>query len=65
MENLDTHELGELALDKGLLNSQTLRSLEGLIVLHSLAHSPFTELSSNRANEYLALADGVMYAIRS
>lgn len=64
-ENLDTHDLGQLALNKSLLDSQTLRSLEGLIVLHSLAHSPFTELSSNRANEYLALADGVIYAIRS
>lgn len=61
---LDTHALAALALEKRIIDPQTYRSIEGMVVLHALAHSPFTSLSSERAGEYLVLADGVMFAIR-
>jgi hypothetical protein len=64
-KGLDTHALVNLAVDKGLIDDQTRRSVEGLIVLWQIARSSMGELTADRATEYLALADAVIYSIKS
>jgi hypothetical protein len=65
MTRLGGVSLARLAESKGLLNSETTRSVEGLSVMRNLAtHSSGREISPQDAAEYLALTDAVLYAIR-
>jgi hypothetical protein len=57
--------LARLAESKELLNSETVRSIEGLSVMRNLAiHNGGREISPEKAMEYLALTDAVLYTIR-
>ena len=64
---LDTTNVGSLAkvaLEKGVINAETANAIEGLSVLRNLAvHGGEKEVSSQRAHEFVSLAEGVLYAI--
>jgi hypothetical protein len=50
----------------GLISDETLAAIDGLSVLRNLAaHSPADEIGVDRARDYLALADAVLYALRA
>jgi hypothetical protein len=68
--HLDLDRLGAPALARvvhnaGRLSEQTVQAVEGVSVLRNLvAHGRAGDITRERAKEYLALADGVLYAIR-
>jgi hypothetical protein len=52
--------------EAGALSSETVNSISGLVVLRNLAAgSPGHRIEPERAVEFLALAEGVLYAIES
>lgn len=58
--------LAHLAQELNVITEETANAIEGLSVLRNLAaHGQARDVSPERANEYLALADGVVYAIES
>lgn len=58
--------LARLAQRHGLISDQTMSAIEGLAVMRNLAaHGPGGEIDRQRAREYLALADAVLYTLRS
>lgn len=56
--------LARLARRHDLISDETLSAVEGLSVMRNLAVHSGGEVSRQRAREYLALADGVLYALR-
>jgi hypothetical protein len=57
--------LARLAERKGCINAETLRAVEGLSVMRNLAvHGGGRQLTPEQASEYLALVDGVLFAMR-
>jgi hypothetical protein len=63
---LDGPALARMAREDGLISDETLAAVEGLSVLRDLtAHSPGGDIGVDRARDYLALADAVLYALRS
>jgi hypothetical protein len=57
--------LARLAHRHKLVSDETLTAVEGLSVLRNLAaHSPTDDIGADRARDYLALADAVLYALR-
>jgi hypothetical protein len=60
-----TTELARQAADKGLITPETLNAFEGLTVLRNLvAHGRNEEVTEERARDYLALVDALLFAIR-
>lgn len=58
--------LARLAQRHGLVSDETLKAIEGLAVMRNLsAHSPTDDISADRARDYLALADAVLYPLRT
>jgi hypothetical protein len=58
--------LARRARDQGLISDETLTAVEGLSVLRNLAaHSPTDEIGAERARDYLALADAVLFALKA
>lgn len=58
--------LARLANRQGLISDVTLTAIEGLSVLRDLAaHSLTDTIGVERAGDYLALADAVLYALRA
>lgn len=58
--------LARLAQRTGLISEETVTAVEGLSVLRNLAaHSPADDIGVDRARDYLALADAVLYALRA
>jgi hypothetical protein len=58
--------LARLARRRDLISDETLTAVEGLSVLRNLAaHSPTDTIGAERARDYLALADAVLYALRA
>jgi hypothetical protein len=56
----------ELARSHGLISDETQAAMAGLRSLRNLAaHSATDEIGADRAYDYLALADAVMYALRA
>jgi hypothetical protein len=56
--------LAEVALEQKLISPETKDAIEGLSVMRNLAaHGGQKDLSSQRAHEFVALAQGVLYAI--
>jgi len=56
--------LAEIALERQLITSETKDAIEGLSVMRNLAvHGGQEDLSPQRAHEFVALAQGVLYAI--
>jgi hypothetical protein len=65
-DKLGGWRLARLARDHGLISEETVSAVGGLAVLRNLtAHSPGDQISTERAREYLALADAVLYALRA
>ena len=57
--------LARLAQRHGLVSDETLNAIEGLAVMRNLsAHRPTDDVSADRARDYLALADAVLYPLR-
>lgn len=57
--------LAELVAQHGLIGPEAVRAIEGMTVLRNLAaHGGARDLSSDRAREYLALADTVLFTLR-
>jgi hypothetical protein len=60
-----TPELVRLAAGTNLLTPQTVQAFLGLGVLRNLAiHGGDTEISTEKAMEYLALSDGVLFSLQ-
>ena len=58
--------LARLGVQRGAVTEETLRAVEGLSVLRNLAaHGRAGDVTTERAIDYLALADAVLYAIRN
>ena len=58
--------MARLAHEQHLISDETLAAVEGLAVLRNLAaHSPRDDIGIDRARDYLALADAVLFALRS
>lgn len=57
--------LARMARQKALISEETLGAIEGLSVLRDLTAHGGGEIGVDRAREYLALADAVLYALRS
>ena len=58
--------LARLAHRHKLLSDETLKAVEGLSVLRNLAaHTVNDTIGAERARDYLALADAVLYALRA
>lgn len=58
--------LARLGVERGVVTKETLSAVEGISVLRNLAaHGRAGEVTVERAVDYLALADAVLYAIRN
>jgi hypothetical protein len=58
--------LARIGVDRGVVTKETLNAVEGISVLRNLAaHGRAGDVSTDRAGDYLALADAVLYAIRN
>lgn len=58
-------QLAKIAKQRGNISEETLRSIEGLVVLRNLAaHDRVADLDAARAMEFVVLADAVLYALR-
>lgn len=53
------------ARERGLISDETLAAIEGLSVLRNLVAHSDSDIGVDRARDYLALADAVLYALRS
>jgi hypothetical protein len=57
--------LARLAAQHGLLSKKSLQAVETITVLRNLVvHGRGREITNEQAEEYLALADAVLFAIR-
>jgi hypothetical protein len=64
-EGLSGVALARLAHQHELISAESLKAVEGLAVMRNLAaHSPTDEISVQRARDYLALADAMLYPLR-
>jgi hypothetical protein len=64
-DGTDATELAHLALERGLITPLTINAIEGVAVMRNLAvHGPQREITSTQVDEYLALVEGVLYAMR-
>ena len=57
--------LARMARQRGLISEETLAAIEGLSVLRDLTVHSGGDIGADRARDYLALADAVLYALRS
>jgi hypothetical protein len=58
--------LARRAVEKSLITEATANAIEGLTVMRNLAvHDPRGEVTTERTQEYLTLADATLYALRS
>lgn len=55
----------QLAADRGLINQLTVNAIEGVTVMRNLAvHGPRCDFTTRQVDEYLALIESVIFAIR-
>ena len=57
--------LARMARQRGLISEETLAAIEGLSVLRDLTAHAGGDIGVDRARDYLALADAVLYALCS
>lgn len=58
-------QLLRLALNHGVITPETANAVEGITVMRNLAaHGRANEVTRQRAQDYLALVDAVLYALR-
>jgi hypothetical protein len=62
---LGTRALARLARERGLISHETLAAIEGMAVLRNLVAHSRDDIGVDRALDYLALTDAVLYALRS
>lgn len=63
--NVGTARLTSTALAKGLITPETAKAVEGITVMRNLAaHGRANEVTPERARDYLALVDAVLFTIR-
>jgi hypothetical protein len=62
---LGTRALARLARERGLISDETLAAIEGMSVLRNLVAHSRDDIGVDRALDYLALTDAVLYALRS
>jgi hypothetical protein len=56
--------LARLAAERGLISDETLRAVQGLALLRNMAaHGHGGDVTVERAKDYLALTDAILYAI--
>jgi hypothetical protein len=56
--------LARLAAERNLISDETLRAVQGLALLRNMAaHGHGGDVTVERAKDYLALADAILYAI--
>jgi hypothetical protein len=61
----DSSALTRQAFELGLVTAETVNAIEGATVMRNLAvHGPRREISVQQAQEYVAIANAVLYAIR-
>jgi hypothetical protein len=54
-----------IALEHGLITPETLNAVEGITVMRNLAaHGQASEVTLERAQDYLVLAEAVLYTLR-
>jgi hypothetical protein len=64
-DDADAMVLAHKALERGLISPLTINAIEGIAVMRNLAvHGPPREITVKQAEEYLALVDSVVYAMR-
>ncbi len=64
-EDSDAAEVAHLALERGLISPLTINAIEGIAVMRNLAiDGPRREITATQVDEYLALVESVLYAIR-
>jgi hypothetical protein len=64
-QSAGTARLTNTALAKGLITPETARAIEGITVLRNLAaHGRANEVTPERARDYLALVDAVLFTMR-
>ncbi len=64
-DNASAMTLAHKALERGLISPLTINAIEGIAVMRNLAvHGPRREVTVQQAQEYLALVDSVLYAMR-
>jgi hypothetical protein len=64
-DDADAMALARKAMERGLLSPLTINAIEGIAVMRNLAiHGPRREITVKQAQEYLALVDSVLYAMR-
>lgn len=57
--------LTQLAASRGLISPLTVNAIEGITAMRNLAvHGPRREITTKQVDEYLALVESVMFAIR-
>ncbi len=56
--------LARIARERDLISEETLGAIEGLSVLRNLVAHSGGDIGVDRARDYLALADAVLYALR-
>lgn len=62
---LDGRPLARMARQRHQISDETLAAIEPLSVLRDLTVHSGGDISADRARDYLALADAVLYALRS
>lgn len=64
-QNVGTARLTSTALAKGLITPETAKAVEGITIMRNLAaHGRANEVTPERARDYLALVDAVLFTIR-
>ena len=58
-------QLAKIAWERGLISEEARAAIDGLSVLRNLTAHVGGDISADRARDYLALADAVLYALRS
>ena len=56
--------LARMARERDLISDETLAAIQGMSVLRNLVAHSGGDISVDRARDYLALADAVLYALR-
>jgi hypothetical protein len=57
--------LTKMARQRDLISDETVAAIDAMSVLRDLAAQSFGDISTDRAREYLTLADRVLYVLRS
>jgi hypothetical protein len=57
-------ERAGLAQERGLISDESLAAIEGMSVLRNLVAHSRSDIGVDRALDYLALADAVLYVLR-